>query len=82
MRLIDCGKLRDELGTEVLMEEVDGDNSIDDIIANMPTVEAIPVEWLHSYIYNFNNFKFDDEREVLKKMIEDWREENESNTNN
>ena len=40
-------------------------------------IEAIPIEWLHSYIYNFNNFKFNDEREVLKKMIDDWRKENE-----
>lgn len=46
MRLIDCDKLRDELGTEILMEEVDEDITIDDIIANVPTVEAMPIEYL------------------------------------
>lgn len=74
MRLIDCDKLRDELGDEVLMEEVDGDNSIDDIIANAPTVEAIPTEWL---LTTGMMMVDNDTRTKLFNLISLWRKENE-----
>lgn len=39
--------------------------------------KKIPIKWIETYIYSFHNYKFQEEREILIKMLDDWRKENE-----
>ena len=78
MRLIDADEIVKETWGVVIKDMFHMDETVDVIsrkdIDNAPTVEAIPIEWIKTWIetkYNavYNNNVWD--------MLEDWEKENE-----
>lgn len=62
-------------------EENYGYREAEKFIANQPTVEAIPIEWvekwLHNY-YDFSTINYDYlKNSDVYKMLADWEKENE-----
>ncbi len=51
-----------------------GTKAIEYVIDNVPTVEAIPVEWIEQYIWSADTH---DEKRALRKMCIQWEKENE-----
>lgn len=74
MRLIDADKLMESLNPK---ESVWVGLVLSELIANAPTVNAIPVEWIKKYAKKggrIANILFPFEIEM---MLEDWEKENE-----
>lgn len=81
MELID----RHNLIIEILAHDVCDDKTIDKIILDAPTVDAIPIEWLkkhlitHGQVVN-GDYWWDDAtniNEYIMMLFEEWEKENE-----
>ena len=53
-----------------------GTKAIEYVIDNVPTVEAIPIEWIRKYT-NHRTVEFGDMWVFINCMINDWEKENE-----
>lgn len=45
------------------------------VVKAMPTIEAIPIEWLNKVIEHYRENGWHDDAEDLELLINDWREE-------
>ena len=52
-----------------------GTKAIEYVIDNVPTVEAIPIEWIRKYT-NHRTVEFGDMWVFINCMINDWEQEN------
>ena len=81
MRLIDADRLFHNLERGVR----NASNEVFREIANTPTVNAIPIEWINSYTtglifsddYEDNADSIDYYIDCIKEMVKDWGKENE-----
>ena len=75
MRLIDIDDWKNNNDAFIgLGLELDIDRVVE-TLNQMPTVDAIPIEWINTYVKH--NFRYQDEREPILQMLHDWRKENE-----
>jgi len=83
MRLIDTDKLTPTItqwNPSALIEE---SYYHEEQIINAPTVDAIPTEWIKGWIdRNAEYTGYTSYLLSIVEMLEDWRKENESNSNN
>ena len=80
MRLIDADEIIKETWGVVIKDMFHMDETVDVIsrkdIEKAPTVKAIPIEWLDTYVCNITK----EEKLVIDKMFIKWAgEENETN---
>lgn len=74
MRLIDADRLFHNLERGVRSTS----NEVFREIANTPTVNAIPIEWIEEYRQNREDYADEyNAKAVLKRLLETWEKENE-----
>lgn len=75
MRLIDADAFIEQLKADIVEmhvpEFIVAAQALTIDIAERPTIEAIPVEWITEYAEKTSYFD-----EVIYDMLEDWKEEN------
>ena len=76
MRLIDADKLMESLDPK---ESVWVGLVLSELIANAPTVKAIPVEWLQKKLDKWKDRDLLGWSLCVKLLIEDWEKENANN---
>ena len=73
MRLIDADELKKQfVGYKY------GTNAIFFWINKAPTVKALPIVWIDTYCTDCSIDLRDNDAKAIKKLLEDWREENEN----
>ena len=73
MRLIDADKLMKSLNPK---ESVWVGLVLSELIANAPTVKAIPIEWIRNYVSIWISEPY---KNFALNMIKNWEKENETN---
>ena len=92
MRLINADELIEDIKVErvknLYMEGLQGTprsyeylNQLQDKLEEAETVDAIPVDWILRYLLDHPINYFDSIKLYITQMIQDWRNENESNSN-
>jgi len=76
MRLIDADKVK-----RAFIGNRYGTKAIEYVIDNVPTVKAIPVEWIKKWFSQFYGEQGLEWNRCKRFMLEDWEKENESNFN-
>lgn len=84
MRLIDADKIK----WKKILEPLGNGMYVDGYVANerdintMPTIEAIPIDWIRSWWGNQGvpslSHCMENTDEVIRTMLTDWRKENEN----
>lgn len=76
MRLIDAGRIR---YSDMSDGQVPGGlwYTFKDNVDEIPTVDAIPIEWIKDFA---NNIWWEDERAVIEDMLEHWEKWDEDDT--
>lgn len=77
MRLIDADKLIKPGMTDMFDEPIVFTSVTKARVDAMPTIEAIPVEWIKKYLIKIQNWV--DDYYAVKDMLETWEKENEIN---
>lgn len=84
MRLIDADETLRLMGFEeekYQYEEYYGFRQAEKFIAKQPTVPAIPIYWIDSYCTTCFIDMIDNDYNAIRKLLKDWREENEQRKN-
>ena len=79
MRLIDADKLKTTAVLGMQLQYVDCTYYYfyeEDIIANAPTVEAIPVDWIEKKCRELYEHLYLDESLGVQMLLRDWEKEN------
>lgn len=77
MNLIDRNKLEAFCATCKSQDYMDGVKDTLEYIDNLPTVDAVPIEWIEQYVKSKTALIGDSEL-WMKWMIDDWQKEQEN----